>query len=468
MTIPTITPLPTAPARTDPPATFITRADAFLAAMVTMQTELNTTIGSMNTDIAGVNSNVIAAQAAQTGAETAETNAEAAQAAAESAANATLWVSGTSYSAGDVVYSPIDYKSYRAKTATSGTTDPSLDSVNWLGLTGGGEVTIDGETTIYNTLPSDYTITNYDIETTYLLSTSTGTISRTDNVITFTPNTVPTSSFTVNGKVFEVTVQDVPAGQQAFTLSGTYSWVAPAGVTSVSIVTVGGGSQGGAHTSAAAGGGALGYKNNVSVTPGQSYTVIVGGNGGDSRFETTVGAEGGIYSPNNSPEYANPLYGSSGGRGVAYYASWTSGGGGAGGYSGDGGCIHITPSGGSEGDGSGGGGGAGGGKSLTNGCGGGGGGVGILGEGSSGIAGNNSTRTGGTGGSGGANGQDGRTPTSGTHPSTAGGQYGGAAGGRWHDQPVSNQNGGHGAVRIIWAGTTGTTREFPSTNTGDL
>jgi hypothetical protein len=98
-----------------------------------MQSELNTSIGQMNTDIGGIAANVTAAQDAQTAAELAETNAEAAQAAAEAASNATLWVSGTSYSSGDVVYSPIDYKSYRANTATSGTTDPSL-SADWTAL----------------------------------------------------------------------------------------------------------------------------------------------------------------------------------------------------------------------------------------------------------------------------------------------------------------------------------------------
>lgn len=58
MTIPTISTLPVAPARTDAPATFVTRADSFLAAIVVMQSELNTTIGSMNTDIASTNTNV--------------------------------------------------------------------------------------------------------------------------------------------------------------------------------------------------------------------------------------------------------------------------------------------------------------------------------------------------------------------------------------------------------------------------
>lgn len=126
MTIPTITPLPTAPARTDPPATFISRADAFLAAMVTMQTELNTSIGAMNTDIAQVNTDATNAAASAVA-------AAASEAAAEAASNATEWVSGQSYSSGDVVYSPIDYKSYRANTATSGTTDPSL-SADWNAL----------------------------------------------------------------------------------------------------------------------------------------------------------------------------------------------------------------------------------------------------------------------------------------------------------------------------------------------
>ena len=124
MTISTITPLPTAPSRDDAPATFISRANAFLAAMVTMGTELNTSIGQMNTDIAGVN----------TDATNAATSASAAAASAESAAatsNAALWVSGQSYSAGDNAISGINFKTYRAITATSGTTDPSA-SADWI------------------------------------------------------------------------------------------------------------------------------------------------------------------------------------------------------------------------------------------------------------------------------------------------------------------------------------------------
>lgn len=61
-----------------------------------------------------------------------EVNALAAraEAAAGELAN-TVWVSGTSYTAGQVRYSPVDFFMYRRKTNGAGTTDPSLDSTNW-------------------------------------------------------------------------------------------------------------------------------------------------------------------------------------------------------------------------------------------------------------------------------------------------------------------------------------------------
>jgi hypothetical protein len=47
-----------------------------------------------------------------------------------------------------------------------------------------------------------------------------------------------------------------------------------------------------------------------------------------------------------------------------------------------------------------------------------------------------------------------------------GGNYGGGTG--YKNPTRGPSNGSQGAVRIIWAGTTGITRAFPSTNTGDL
>lgn len=228
-------------------------------------------------------------------------------------------------------------------------------------------------------------------------------------------------------------------GQQAYTTAGTYSWVAPADITSVSVVCVGGGA-GNAGGGAQAGGGGLGYKNNYTVTPGNSYTVVVGragppgylggaglNNGGDSYFISTAVVKGGGgvgYSGNAGGTYT----GDGGGNGgLGGYAA----GGGAGGYSGNGGQAAQT----SGNLGTAGTGGAGGGAyswaSNQDG-----GGVGILGQGASGAAGDP-----GNPGSGGS----GKT-------------YGGGAGN-------SSQTGGVGAVRIIWPGST---RYFPSTNTGDL
>lgn len=74
------------------------------------------------------------------------------------------------------------------------------------------------------------------------------------------------------------------AGQQAYTTAGTYSWVAPANVTSVSVVAIGGGGGGYKSSNPRSGaGGALAYTNNITVTPGNSYTVVVGAGGANCR-----------------------------------------------------------------------------------------------------------------------------------------------------------------------------------------
>lgn len=251
-------------------------------------------------------------------------------------------------------------------------------------------------------------------------------------------------------------------GQQAYTTAGTYSWVAPVGVTKVSVVTVGGGGvganfcNGGCNYPLPGSGGGLGYKNNITVTPGTSYTVVVGPGTATSSYLT-----GGSYFCNTSFVAGNGgsqngpggnFVGDGGGSGGSAQAGGCGrGGGGAGGYSGRGGNGSFSNQPSTSGSGGGGGGG---------GTYGGGGGVGILGQGASGAAGD--TIGGmigvGGGGSGGAAGSQGGFAQGG-----GGGLYGGgsAAGGYGSATP---RNGANGAVRIIWPGTS---RQFPSTCTGD-
>ena len=42
-----------------------------------------------------------------------------------------LWVSGTTYAQGKLVFSPTDFQTYIRKVAGAGATDPSSDTTNW-------------------------------------------------------------------------------------------------------------------------------------------------------------------------------------------------------------------------------------------------------------------------------------------------------------------------------------------------
>lgn len=123
-------PLPV-PSRTDP-ANFSVRADNFLGELPDFATQMN----ALATEL---NALGIQVEASKTAALTAETNAQASAFAASGSANnaasssgAALWVSGTTYSLGALVYSPITGRTYRRKVAGAGTTDPSADATNWI------------------------------------------------------------------------------------------------------------------------------------------------------------------------------------------------------------------------------------------------------------------------------------------------------------------------------------------------
>jgi hypothetical protein len=237
------------------------------------------------------------------------------------------------------------------------------------------------------------------------------------------------------------------SGSISYLARGNYSWIAPTGVTKVSVVAVGTGGFNSFCNSYAGGGGGLGYKNNISVTPGTAYTVHIGcqtlcSGCGSAYFINlcTVRGNGAGYSGGGwivGGSYVGDG-GGNGGNGSIY------GGGGAGGYSGNGGAGSTTSTGnGSSGSGGGGGGGA---RNLSSQSGGGGG-VGLYGQGSNGAGGIYSAcNNNGKGGSGGTNANT-------YSPGLYGGGSGSGAG--------FSIKGGIGAVRIVWPGDT---RQFPSTN----
>lgn len=122
-----ITALPTPPSSSSP-SNFDTRADAFLGALPTFVTEANALQTDVNTKQGTATT---AATTATTQAATATAQAvlaAASAAAAAASASATLWVSGTNYTAGAVVYSPTNYATYRTTTSGTSSTDPAADT----------------------------------------------------------------------------------------------------------------------------------------------------------------------------------------------------------------------------------------------------------------------------------------------------------------------------------------------------
>ena len=309
------------------------------------------------------------------------------------------------------------------------------------------------------------------------------------------------------GHAFRRSTTVAAPGQMAYTTVGNYYFTVPAGVTSLSMVCIGGG--GGAGY----GGGSLSYLNNFPVTPGWIMALQVGSAGAPEQqgFPSFVSppnltavcfARGGGSSDANigTVSYLG---------GTSAPSNTTSGGGGAAGYSGDGGGGNSGGSAGYPGTGGSSGGGGGGGAiaatdyydlywlKIAYAGGGGGGGTGILGTGSNGAGGAAGSAFayssiayadgggGGGGGSGGTPGQGFSGYSEAQHGSStgttiggnggAGGAFGGSGGRRGFAElltynydiedwvPFLNNNGNDaygasGAVRIIW----GAGRSYPS------
>ena len=258
------------------------------------------------------------------------------------------------------------------------------------------------------------------------------------------------------------------------------SFTVPDGVTSISMLCIGGGGGGGGcgntYSGGGGGGGGLAYANNVSVTPGETLTVRVGG-AGQAGSRDGNGGTGGQSSVFRGPNPLCSVNGGSGGTsqntgGVGGGTSGTGtryaggaggtgqtfsrggGGGGAAGYAGVGGAGQNGNNSAAGGNGSGGGGGGAGAVSSQQPGRSGGGGVGNKGQGTNGVGG--LIYQDGGGGSGGQIGQDG-----------IGGEYGGGGSGTHrtgNSSQGAGQRGGIGSVRMIWPGTS---RQFPSTRTAN-
>lgn len=260
-------------------------------------------------------------------------------------------------------------------------------------------------------------------------------------------------------------------GESTFLFPGTYTWICPPGVTTVAAVAVGAGAGAAGYRARGGGGGALAYRNNISVTPGQAYTIVVAATTGDGSNSTAFdmiagggrwdagGYQGGVRSGTttgggNGGNAAVELYDAGNNT---YYWSASLGGGGAGGYSGNGGNAGGG-TGNTRTDGSGGAGAGGQGTPGGNNYGVAGGGVGIYGQGTSGIG----VSKGGSGG------EDGGTTTFPVAAPSIVGQAGRYGSGAWAASNDTGGYGGHGAVRIIWGTINGVQRAFPSTGAGAI
>jgi hypothetical protein len=126
------TPLPTpVPQRSDP-TNFRARADSFLTALPTYQTELDDIADNAYDNALEAETSATAAAVSASDAADSAAEAEGSATIAANASGAPLWVTGTTYDLYDAVLSPANQLTYRKTTATSvSSIDPSLDPDNW-------------------------------------------------------------------------------------------------------------------------------------------------------------------------------------------------------------------------------------------------------------------------------------------------------------------------------------------------
>jgi len=178
---------------------------------------------------------------------------------------------------------------------------------------------------------------------------NTAVITQNNNVFTVTPSTLESDA-----GMFDLTISAsdginiasqttnmlllFEADASGVVFNSSRTWTVPSGVSSISLLAVGGGGHGGSSTAAncygggsggsggQGGGGGMGYYNNYSVLPGDILQVTVGGNGASSH----ISKNGVVIVQGNS--------GSGGGNASAYSGAYSGAGGG---YTGDGGVTGV-------------------------------------------------------------------------------------------------------------------------------
>ena len=258
--------------------------------------------------------------------------------------------------------------------------------------------------------------------------------------------------------------------------TSTYTFTVPSGVKSISAVCIGQGATGtNWETVGGNGGGALAYKNSITVSAGDTFTITISNTATTFYKAGVVNLIANAGSGRNGGTYSGADGGGNGGDGGVnnysqgpYYAG--TGSGGAGGYSGAGGTGGTLSSltGTTGGAGSGGGAGAGGGaydSGYNSGYAGGsaGGGTCPYGEGTSGAGGTGDTNSGtGSNATAGGHGSIDVTVPSSTSINTIAFGAGNNAG--YAGASIASRGTRRGACRIVWG--IGNNQSFPTTNVG--
>jgi hypothetical protein len=174
-----ISSLPPAPQTSDPSATFIAKADAFVASLSTLVTEMNAAIAAVNM---------------------------------------TKWISGTTYAIGDVTWSPATFYAYRRKTAGAGTTDPSADATNWIGIisaAAGNNSDINSMTALTAPTVAANPMRATDLQAQTVTAFTTG---GTSTAFTLTPT--PAITALVTNQLFHVTFNAAAGATPTLAISG--------------------------------------------------------------------------------------------------------------------------------------------------------------------------------------------------------------------------------------------------------